>query len=48
VLKKYLAIASATRPYFVATKTSPVEEFIAEAGKHPVFALTRVSTPAPH
>jgi hypothetical protein len=43
VLKKYLAIASATRPYFIATKTSPVEEFVAEAGKHPVFALTRVS-----
>jgi deazaflavin-dependent oxidoreductase (nitroreductase family) len=43
VLKKYLAIASATRPYFIATRTSPVEEFVAEAGKHPVFALTRVS-----
>jgi deazaflavin-dependent oxidoreductase (nitroreductase family) len=43
VLKKYLAIASATRPYFIATKTSPVEEFVAEAGKHPVFALTRVA-----
>jgi deazaflavin-dependent oxidoreductase (nitroreductase family) len=43
VLKKYLAIASATRPYFIATKTSPVDEFVAEAGKHPVFALTRVA-----
>jgi len=43
VLKKYLAIASATRPYFIATKTSPVAEFVAEAAKHPVFALTRVS-----
>jgi deazaflavin-dependent oxidoreductase (nitroreductase family) len=43
VLKKYLAIASATRPYFVATKTSPVAEFVAEAAKHPVFALTRTS-----
>ena len=41
VLKKYLAIASATRPYFIATKDSPVAEFVAEAAKHPVFALTR-------
>jgi deazaflavin-dependent oxidoreductase (nitroreductase family) len=43
VLKKYLAIASATRPYFVATKDSPVADFVAEAAKHPVFALTRTS-----
>ncbi len=43
VLKKYLAVASATRPYFEATKTSPTAEFVAEAAKHPVFALTRVA-----
>ena len=43
VLKKYLAIATATRPYFIATKNSPVSEFVAEAGRHPVFALTRIS-----
>jgi len=43
VLKKYLAIASATRPYFVATKDSPVADFVAEASKHPVFALNRTS-----
>ena len=45
VLKKYLTIAGATRPYFTATRDSPVEEFVAEAGKHPVFALTEIARP---
>jgi len=40
VLKKYVAIAGATRSYFKATKDSPVSEFVAEAGVHPVFELT--------
>jgi deazaflavin-dependent oxidoreductase (nitroreductase family) len=40
VLKSYLNFASATRPYFVARKDSPVEEFESEAHQHPVFALT--------
>jgi deazaflavin-dependent oxidoreductase (nitroreductase family) len=40
VLKKYVAIAGATRSYFKATKDSPVAEFVAEAGVHPVFELT--------
>jgi deazaflavin-dependent oxidoreductase (nitroreductase family) len=39
VLKKYVKIASATRPYFAATKDSPVEAFTAEADRHPVFEL---------
>jgi len=39
VLKQYLAIAGATRPYFVAQPDSPVEDFIAEAYCHPVFQL---------
>lgn len=43
VLKEYLGISKPTRPYFQASLDSPVEEFIAEAGKHPVFELT----PAP-
>ena len=30
----------ATRPYFQASKDSPVADFIAEADRHPVFALT--------
>jgi len=40
VLKKYVAIAGATRSYFKATKDSPVAEFVAEAAVHPVFELT--------
>jgi deazaflavin-dependent oxidoreductase (nitroreductase family) len=43
VLKSYLAIATATKPYFEATKDSPVEAFFAEASRHPVFALSRIS-----
>ena len=39
MLKKYVKIASATRPYFAATKDSPVEAFTAEADRHPVFEL---------
>lgn len=40
ILKDYVQIASATKSYFQATKTSPVAEFTAEASRHPVFALT--------
>jgi deazaflavin-dependent oxidoreductase (nitroreductase family) len=40
VLKQYIRIARATRPYFQATKDSPVEDFAAEADRHPVFELT--------
>jgi deazaflavin-dependent oxidoreductase (nitroreductase family) len=47
VLKRYLGIASATRPYFQATKDSPVEDFLAEAHRHPVFALTPLGADAP-
>jgi deazaflavin-dependent oxidoreductase (nitroreductase family) len=42
VLKRYVRIASATRPYFRARKDSPVDEFIAEAHRHPVFELTPI------
>jgi deazaflavin-dependent oxidoreductase (nitroreductase family) len=42
ILKDYVQIASATRSYFEATKASPVEAFVAEASRHPVFALTPV------
>lgn len=42
VLKRYLAIATATRPYFTADRDSPVEAFVAEADRHPVFELTPV------
>ena len=40
VLKQYVRIASATRPYFEATTKSPEHEFTAEADRHPVFELT--------
>lgn len=42
ILKQYVAVASATRPYFRADKAAPVSEFIAEAHLHPVFELTTV------
>jgi hypothetical protein len=42
VLKKYLAVATATRSYFSTDKNSPVAEFVAEAHRHPVFELTPV------
>jgi deazaflavin-dependent oxidoreductase (nitroreductase family) len=47
ILKRYVRIASATRPYFQANKDSPVEEFRAEAKRHPVFELTPVNADAP-
>lgn len=42
VLKRYVRIATATRRYFLATKDSPVEDFVTEADRHPVFELTLV------
>jgi deazaflavin-dependent oxidoreductase (nitroreductase family) len=39
VLKRYVAVAAATRPYFDAKKDAPVEAFTAEADRHPVFEL---------
>lgn len=44
VLKRYVQVATATRPYFQATKESPVADFIAEAPQHPVFELTPVGS----
>jgi deazaflavin-dependent oxidoreductase (nitroreductase family) len=42
ILKQYVRIATATRRYFLATKDSPVEDFITEADRHPVFELIAV------
>jgi hypothetical protein len=42
VLKDYIELARPTRPYFDATPQAPVERFVAEAGRHPVFELTNV------
>lgn len=39
VLRQYVRIATATRPYFLATKDSPVGDFVTEADRHPVFEL---------
>jgi hypothetical protein len=43
ILQRYVRIAPATRPYFQAGKDSPVADFIAEADRHPVFALIPLS-----
>jgi deazaflavin-dependent oxidoreductase (nitroreductase family) len=47
VLKRYVRIAIATRPYFQASKDSPVEDFISEAERHPVFELMPVTRDRP-
>ncbi len=39
ILKKYLARAPITQPYFDARPNAPVEDFLAEAHRHPVFRL---------
>jgi deazaflavin-dependent oxidoreductase (nitroreductase family) len=39
VLKRYVGVATATRPYFQADRNAPVEDFAAEADRHPVFEL---------
>jgi hypothetical protein len=39
VLKRYLTVATKTRAQFRVTKDSPVEDFVAEADRHPVFEL---------
>ena len=39
ILKKYLQRAAVTRPYFDAQVDSPVEVFIEEAARHPVFRI---------
>jgi len=39
VLKRYVTVATKTRAQFRATADSPVEDFVAEADRHPVFEL---------
>ena len=48
VLKRYVAVATATRPYFGADKDSPVEDFVAEADRHPVFELLPIGDDGPN
>jgi deazaflavin-dependent oxidoreductase (nitroreductase family) len=47
VLKRYVAVATATRPYFGADKDAPVEAFVAEADRHPVFELLPIGEDRP-
>jgi deazaflavin-dependent oxidoreductase (nitroreductase family) len=47
VLKRYVAVATATRPYFAADKDAPVEDFVAEADRHPVFELLPIDDDRP-
>jgi hypothetical protein len=46
VLKRYVGIASKTRAHFQASTNSPVEDFVAEASRHPVFELSLLSKDA--
>src|SRR4051812_46371338 len=46
VLQRYIAVATATRRYFRADKDGPVEQFVAEADRHPVFELIPVDPDA--
>jgi deazaflavin-dependent oxidoreductase (nitroreductase family) len=46
VLQRYVAVASATREYFEAAKDAPVEQFVAEANRHPVFELIPIGSGA--
>jgi len=39
VLQRYLAANNITRRWFDATRDSPVEDFEAEASRHPVFLI---------
>ena len=47
VLKRYVAVATATRPYFAADMDAPVEDFVAEADRHPVFELVAIDEERP-
>lgn len=40
VLKRYLTSVRVVRPFFDVTPDSPLDAFVAEAPRHPVFRLT--------
>ncbi|MGZ4413686.1 MAG: nitroreductase/quinone reductase family protein [Gaiellaceae bacterium] len=44
VLRQYLGQAKAVRSSFDASPDSPLEAFVAEAGRHPVFRIELVSS----
>jgi deazaflavin-dependent oxidoreductase (nitroreductase family) len=39
ILKRYVRQVRITAPFFDARRTDPVEDFVAEADRHPVFRL---------
>jgi hypothetical protein len=43
VLKQYVTELPITRPFFDATPNAPLEAFVAEAHRHPVFRIHRAS-----
>jgi deazaflavin-dependent oxidoreductase (nitroreductase family) len=43
VLKQYVNEVPITRPFFDATPDSPLEAFVAEAPRHPVFRIHKAS-----
>ena len=45
VLQRYIVKQPITRKFFQVTPESPIEEFIAEAPRHPVFQLVGPSSP---
>lgn len=47
ILKTYATRVPVTRPFFDAPAHAPVEAFGAEAGRHPVFAVTPAEGGAP-
>jgi deazaflavin-dependent oxidoreductase (nitroreductase family) len=46
VLKRYVAVATKTRRHFRTNADAPVETFVAEADRHPVFELNPLSPDA--
>lgn len=47
VLKRYVGVATKTRAWFDASEDSPVEDFVAEAARHPVLELTPIERTSP-
>jgi deazaflavin-dependent oxidoreductase (nitroreductase family) len=43
ILKQYITEVPITRPFFDAKPDAPLEAFVAEAHRHPVFHIGRVS-----
>ena len=40
ILQRYIKTIAIVRPYFDITPQSPIDDFVAEAPRHPVFRLT--------